>query len=284
MAEAAREQMMATICTEDERLSPARDLGLVLRKHHEFSEKALAQANYLITTPSFRTWLLGVESGMLLVDGHCGDQSMGRIGPTSVFCAGLIDTLSDSAVSTSAPSFLPTRSSIVLYFFAGQHTNNAHGLTGPYGMIRSLADQLLLQWPDEDTSQLRFLERLLPLIYSTDNIVGLLCQIFEQLVVNLSSRVSVYCIIDGVSSFETSLYGWVDELDEIFDYFLQCMVQTSGYSTRAAIKFLLVSADKSTSLWRRVPENCHVDLRAGNFHSPFMDQRDLGFYTGDREY
>ncbi|RSL58864.1 hypothetical protein CEP54_007595 [Fusarium duplospermum] len=75
--------VMGAICTEAERAIPLQDLALVLRKYHEFSSKALSQANYIMTTPKFQSWLTSPESAMLLVDGHCGDQSIGKIAPTS---------------------------------------------------------------------------------------------------------------------------------------------------------------------------------------------------------
>ncbi|KAL2679249.1 hypothetical protein Neosp_010016 [[Neocosmospora] mangrovei] len=54
--------VMEAICNEAERAAPLQNLALVLRKYHEFSPKALSQANYLMATPKFQSWLTSSES------------------------------------------------------------------------------------------------------------------------------------------------------------------------------------------------------------------------------
>ena len=65
---------MDALCTTDERTAPTRDLGYVVKQHHNFHTKGMARANYLITTSQFQSWLTGRDSNILLVDGHCGAE------------------------------------------------------------------------------------------------------------------------------------------------------------------------------------------------------------------
>ncbi|KAF4455373.1 hypothetical protein FALBO_15630 [Fusarium albosuccineum] len=262
----AWEEFIDAICMEEERLSPIQDLGLVLRKYHEFSTKALAQANYLIMKPRFQSWLMDPESDIILVDGHCS-ETIGKIAPTSIFCAGLVETLSGKNQG-SQPWALPQKPQAVLYFFAGEHTSPSSRLLGPQGMIRSLVDQLLLQWPRHDLPDLRFLEgRLMQLAGERRLDPQNLCHIFEKLIAQLGPKSPVWCIVDGISFFETSLHGWMDDLMLIIRSFLRCVTDTRGRNGVGQVKFLLISPDKSTVVRDSIPANYRVELRAGNIHS-----------------
>ena len=261
---AHRSQFMDILCTEDERNLPIRDLSLVTRMYQNFSDKALAQANHLIATSQFGSWLMDIDFSILLVDGHCGDQSIGSIAPTSVLCAGLVEILSGRLPSPWPPM---QESSIVLYFFAGQHKVPGNGLYGPCGLLRSLIDQLLLKWPGQNLVDLAFLQD--HHISGTDHGYRTqdLCYIFWTLVGQLDPDSSIYCLIDSISSFETELQGWIHDLEDIIDCFLGCVERVQKRRDLAPVKFLLISADKSTRIRHMISKTFHVGLRADNFHS-----------------
>ncbi|KAF4978171.1 hypothetical protein FZEAL_5416 [Fusarium zealandicum] len=279
-----RQLLMERICTEDERTAPIRDLGLILRKYHEFSNKALARVQYLVTTPEFQRWLTSTTSEILLVDGHSNDQSIGRIAPTSLMCAGLVESLHDPEHDWGYLS-RPPQPQIVLYFFAGQHVSSNNDLAGPHGLISSLIDQLLFQWPDEQLFGTEPSNR-----YSDiwENIaypnVHSLCSVFEQLIDQLSASAPVSCIIDGVSYFETSLHGWANDMTYIVECFHDCIERKSWDVGRGFVKFLLVSPDKSTVLGRYISDNYHVDLRAGNMYSPPIRHSNKALEIMEAEY
>ncbi|KAM7183211.1 hypothetical protein V8F33_013738 [Rhypophila sp. PSN 637] len=112
-----------TVCSDEQQSVPAEDLYSIRRKYHSFSNKALARAQYLLTMPRFMSWMVEPDSDLLLVDGHCKDQSIGRISPISVLCASLAETLmaaADNDQDTPLGSFA-NQPQIILFFFCGHH-------------------------------------------------------------------------------------------------------------------------------------------------------------------
>ncbi|CZR51440.1 uncharacterized protein PAC_01316 [Phialocephala subalpina] len=83
------------------------DLGYVLRQSNSFKTDTLGHGRWLMTTGSFKNWLSGGRSDILLVDGHSDEDKMGKTSPMSVFCA------------TFVASVVKLRSTIVLHFFCG---------------------------------------------------------------------------------------------------------------------------------------------------------------------
>ena len=267
---------MEILCDRDERLAPTRDQGVILQKYHAFGRNSHARVSYLMVMPQFQGWLMDDQPDILLVDGHCHDQSLGKVSPLSVFCAALFDIVSDphGGPATHVPSQRPR---VVLSFFCGQHTTPASSLQGPLGLIRSLIDQLLMQWPEYDHVDLSFLAyepELWGAVSQHD--LPSLCYLFGRLLEQLRPDTIVYCIIDGISQFETSLKGWRDSLGEVVNCFLSYVFNNINIpGAGACVKFLLASSDKSTIIRHIVPLDHHIDLRAGNMHARPVSQNNL---------
>jgi hypothetical protein len=261
-----RAKFMDCICTEEERLSPTRDLGLVLRKYHDFSTKVLSQANYLLMTPRFQSWLTGPFSDILLVDGHCS-ETVGKVAPTSVFCAGLIESHSVQRQTPDSHA-LVQHPQAILSFFAGEHVTASSGLCGPFGLIRSLVDQLLFYWPGPDLPDLSFLEgEFMQFAEEGKLAIQDFCDIFEELLSQLDPNSQVWCVVEGISFFETSLHGWKDDIAVVIDCFIKCVTRAETARNRAGpVKFLLVSPVKSTMTRDFIHGDSRIELRAGNHH------------------
>jgi len=251
----------ALICGDAEYEVQIRDLDSVLRKYDTFSTKAMSQSAYVMMTDHFTRWLYRPGSDILLVDGHCAEEA-GKISPISVFCATLVENIR-SGDQLSMPA-----NNLVLYFFCGQHAWTDGLLSGPCGLIRSLISQLLIYWPERVSLDLRFLEEVAGLwdsIMRWD--VPRLCDVFAELLWQLPRDTSLYCIIDGISEFETSLWGWSKELRTIMTCFQTWLSQNNTeYATTASVKVFLAGARKSTLACDYVSPSCKLDLRAGNFH------------------
>lgn len=158
---------------------------------------------------------------------------------------------------------LPQSPQIILEYFSGQHNVDTSGLTGPQGMMRSLLDQLLQKWPDEVPLSLQCLRRL---DYSRDLSTSDLCDLFETVARQLPVHFPVWCIIDNVSHFETSLGGWADELIDIVECFWRCVRGQWARGASAPVKFLLATANRSMYIWEQIPHDDQIDLGDGYLH------------------
>ncbi|KAL6869206.1 hypothetical protein ACO1O0_000529 [Amphichorda felina] len=177
---------------------------------------------------------------------------------------GLIETFTgpDQEHGRSSMS-LPQSPRIILEYFSGQHNVDSSGLTGPQGMMRSLLDQLLQQWPDEAPLSLHGLRRP---EYSRDLPTPHLCDLFEGVVRQLPRDFPIWCVVDNVSHFETSLDGWADELADTVECFWRCVHGQWARPASAPVKFLLATANRSMYIWEQIPRDHQIDLVDDHLH------------------
>ncbi|KAI0427797.1 hypothetical protein F5Y09DRAFT_344293 [Xylaria sp. FL1042] len=239
-------------------LESLNDHGEILRKCHQFSDRALRQAAYLKSTPKFERWLDVITSDILLVDGH---DTRGRISAMSVFCAMLVQALWTIQKQLTTPQF----QIIVLFFACGSHTEAEDVLTGPCGILCSFISQLLMSWPDQ-APDLTFINETDSLLrHIQENRIDALCYLFQELLRQLPAESVVYCIIDGISLYETSYLAWKDGLDYLVEILRDLVIADPMHEVLGPkVKALLVSADKSTDVYRLIPSEQRVDLRAQN--------------------
>lgn len=147
------------------------------------------RAQQMLGTRLFRNWMGSSGSARLLVHGNFRPPH-DAVSPLSVVC-----TLLTHTFRSSGSGF------ISLVFFCGRHLVwDEH--QGGLAMIRSLIAQLLRQFPfasiqPDPTITLQDLER---------DDVNVLCAIFSLLVRQLPSNTLVFCLIDGISLYETEEY------------------------------------------------------------------------------
>lgn len=89
-----------------------------------------------------------------------------------------------------------------IYYFCGMHDNTQDSICGPQGLLRSLVGQILQKF-DVNLDFISMLSR--PLIEKLN--IRALCDCFAKLVKQLPARTVLFCIIDGVSFFETALWA-----------------------------------------------------------------------------
>lgn len=269
------DEMARILCHESEASCHAVDLYNSLRQYDAFSDKAIAQAAYLSETRQFREWLQGFGSPHLLVDGHCDNHTTRRTSPLSVFLASLIQSLLDRL---SQPASFQSSPEIVLYFFCGQHIEDGGPLAGPQGLIRSLTTQLILSWPQQSPPpDVGFLSTLLPGTVSSaeeDLEVGTVCHIFRAMLRQLPPSSTVYCIIDGISYFETSIGGRSEDVCEVVDCLQSSSLNTAN-GARPIVKILLASANRSIEVRELFSADSIVELRGGNFYNSVVSTRAL---------
>jgi len=238
----------------------------ILRQSNSLRPKGLGKARWLLTTAQFKNWLSQPFSGILLVDGYCKDDGIGKISPLSVLCASLATTL------------VQTSSNIVLRFFCSSHTRvEQDTISGPSGLIRSLITQLIL-YPDTPDIDLDPMEQGLYDAVSQCNVPALV-SLFGSILCNMDKSITIICVIDGISDFETPLRGWDREILGVVD-----QLQNLVYNQRSGptLKLLMTSANKALNIGSLVRRDRgeYVSLRSGNISDKpvrgFGFDRDVG--------
>ncbi|KAK5634358.1 hypothetical protein RRF57_010072 [Xylaria bambusicola] len=252
------EGLLETLVGEPVYLERLNDYGEIIRKRHQLSNRAFMKAAYLKSAPYFQTWLSATTSDILLVDGH---DTRGRISAMSVFCAMLAQAL----WTIQSQSTTPLTQSIALFFACGAHTEPEDILTGPCGIVRSLIGQILVSRSGQAPDLTFINEADALLIDIQENRIDALCFLFQELLRQLPSETILYCVIDGISLYETSYLNWKDDLDYLIEVLRDLTdINQVNEAHGPIVKVLLASADKSTGVYRLVPNQKRVDLRAQN--------------------
>ncbi|KAE8442708.1 hypothetical protein EG329_002899 [Mollisiaceae sp. DMI_Dod_QoI] len=234
------------------------DLGYILRQSNSFKTDTLGHGRWLMTTRSFKNWLGGGGSDILLVDGHCDQSKMGKTSPLSVFCA------------TFIANVVKLQSTMVLHFFCGQHVTFDDPLRGPHGLLRSMIYQLLL-YPNTHEPNLEMLSQQKLYDDLRGHELDALRHLFQQLVQQIPRDTLVFCIIDGLSEYETRMNNSTEDLRLVVDG-LQSIARDQN-RTGPTFKVLMTSANKSIEIWKQIPPQERVSLRAGNVYSgPISEQ------------
>ncbi|KAF7502156.1 hypothetical protein GJ744_006881 [Endocarpon pusillum] len=229
------------------------DAERIVRQANSIIPRSLDRARWLMVTPQFKDWFGSAPSSLLLVDGYSKDQGRGKTSPVSILC------------TSFATMLVETRAGIVLQFYCG-HSNLPDHLAGPKALLRSITSQLVLFPKGFDLA----FDSLHPgaIKNMQNNDINSLCYCFEHLLRQIPLSTSVYVIIDGVSSFESSPLDFDDDLDFVFYKFRQ-LVDTTGFNGNSGprLKVLMTSAHRSVRLAMRQDVDRsreYVSLNSGN--------------------
>ena len=234
------------VLVEDD-ICQALHAGNTMRADH--GHKPLEQAGYVILEPRFRTWIQpsnGIADA-ILVHGRLGDYTEGRISGLSVVAALF------TAVS-HFPQF------VVLQHFCALHDRRGDVSRGPVGLLQSLVSQLLAHV--NRASGLAFLHGmgdnpgLLEGVANGD--LAALCWFFTFLFYRLQPGLVVYCIIDGIDSFEGGSGDWEAQICDVVDLLNGLVV--AGGSRGPILKLLLTAARSSIKVYRRLDASCQIWL------------------------
>lgn len=206
-----------------------------------------------MVTPQFKDWFGCAPSSLLLVDGYSRDQGKGKTSPVSIFC------------TSFATMLVEAHAGIVLQFYCG-HSDLLDPLAGPKALLRSITSQLVLFPKGFDLAFDGLDPRAIKDIQNND--INALCYCFEHLLRQNPPATSVYVIIDGVSSFESSPSDFDGDLDILFGK-LRMLVDTTGFNGNSGprLKVLMTSAHRSVRLAVRQDVDRlreYVSLNTGN--------------------
>ncbi|KAL7942039.1 hypothetical protein V8C42DRAFT_355159 [Trichoderma barbatum] len=211
------------------------DAERILRKESLMSDEALGYATLLRQKRQFQEWLSAEWPGLVLVDGWCRTESVGRSSPMSFFTASFASTL------------LQTQSGIVLQYFCGNHTDPQKEDSGPKGLLRSIICQLLL-YPKPYSLTLDFIDQSLYDAVAASN-TDALCFMFERLFWQIQPTTTVYVLLDSISDFESNLYDYGDRMERILTSF-QGLIRPvlRGFAFGPKLKLFMTSPNRSHRL------------------------------------
>ncbi|KAK0712618.1 hypothetical protein B0T26DRAFT_714770 [Lasiosphaeria miniovina] len=258
------------------------DAGHVLHRGPAFEVTDNERAAYIIRAPQVKALLGGASShSIVAVDGHFDHTQMGQISPLSYVCATLAQLLKQQSENTSvaamsspvSPQFdkrqpppPPPARTVVLEYYCSLHIGEDDNLQGPQGLIRCLTAQLILSllangWmgPDEavslphlrDHGEEELLEqRDLSAVY----------RLFIALVRLVPQGVPIYCIIDGISTYERQEL-WQADYNDVLGTLIKAASISKSHDGRPRLRIILTSPTMSRWLGNFVPPGQKVSLR-----------------------
>lgn len=227
------------------------DLEEVLRKGRMMPLSGVSRAAWVLTTERFAEWTNIEHNDVLLIDGYMAGLTIGKLSPLSYLASTLV------SVARMQPR------SLVLYHFCGLHSHPLDTPSGPRGLLLSFIAQLVVGFGhlgDKDRVHLTIGADLLADISRQD--VAQLWRLLMELLSQVPGSVVVYMVIDDATEFETSLYGWGEEMETVVNAFVSLSLFTGAVAS--VIKLLVTSAQKSLDIRRFFRAEDHISLEAGN--------------------
>lgn len=163
------------------------DLETVYRWSSNLNLDDQDRAVWLVRSPRLRGWLMPSMHESLLINGSESDLSTAAKSPVSFVSVQLIRSLATA------------KSILTVYWFCDQHKNQKRDDDANVArMLCSLIGQLLTQHHRFD---LHFFKKY-HLRGVEDSNVEVLCDIFDELVLQLPKDMMLFCVVDSVSTYE----------------------------------------------------------------------------------
>ncbi|KAK0383943.1 hypothetical protein NLU13_8034 [Sarocladium strictum] len=209
----------------------------------------LEQAGYVLLETRFQIWIQPSNntSDVILVHGRLGNFTEGKISGLSVVAA-MFSTV------RHFPRF------VILHHFCGLHDRYRDAGSGPVGLLQSLIAQLLVHINGNSgfTVLPGMQENSDHLQSAADGNFASLCWLFGFLYCQLKVDLVVYCIIDGIDSFEGGQEGWAEQMCDVVEL-LTNLAAGSG-SRGPVLKLLLTAAKRSVKVHHRLDRSCQIWL------------------------
>lgn len=170
---------------------PADDLERALFQRNRFKQSTQAQAQSLLRHSRFVKWLSESHPDMIFVEGNIASAALDKLSVVSVFCA----TLVASMIKVKPHE-------VIVHFFCGLHTTSNDIWHGPNGLIRSIIVQLLVKLASLDILSLDFINDREYLRDLEAHDLPSLCETLHELIYQFPPDMTVYCVVDGISSFD----------------------------------------------------------------------------------
>ena len=169
---------------------PISDTTACVNGYYTMDQAAKGRASWVVQSEMVRQWLGSAWSGCLLVQGNSDGSSAKS--PLSLLCAKAIGI------------FSARQSVFVLRYFCGLHTRISKPRDNATGMMNNLLGQLILQ-SEKSGVDLHFAD------FGPEDLRGAredhlpsLLTMFRKCILRIPYANTIYCIIDGISFYETS--------------------------------------------------------------------------------
>lgn len=204
--------------------------------HGSLGLRAQDESTWVVQQEELQLWLTLPESRDLLIIGNRSDAALDDLTPLSLVCAELVRLCSIS------------KDTIVVTHFCGLHSDyDRDERAGFAGMLATLIGQLIHQSKAKKFDlNLSSVESVRKKIRKLD--LNCLCDVFEDLVHQIPKDKIFYCIIDGISLYETWEYGSengdvIAVLETLFG-----LVDTADRKKFASVKLLLTCPGDSMNI------------------------------------
>lgn len=231
-------------------------------------DEAQQLASKILNDEAFRNWLFSTQSACLLIEEMEMTAEIGGDSPFAMFLAMFISSLRMLTREGHEPRFASC-------FFCGMHSNPSQHMNGPSGMMRSLIAQLIFsiseagfpQNAEQDLLDLSFLDEMPELLNAAarQDVAGL-CDIYIQIVNQISRNATVICLIDGVENFEND--AWRAEMCYLVERLQQMARLNDGQST---FKLCLTSSGTAYIGRYFAPDECIIP-GSTHFGSMLLDE------------
>ena len=174
-----------------DQISPVLDIEHCLELADELDPIAIDRASWVMGAQEFQSWLEVKRSRAILINGNSDPRD--NTSPLSLFCAHMTHL------------FVAAKSVMVVSYFCGLHVDPiTDDRSIAQSIMISLIGQLLLQARQKHVQfDLSFLvQEKLQLLAEDD--VKTLCKIFRDLVIQIPKDMIIFCVIDGISLYESA--------------------------------------------------------------------------------
>jgi hypothetical protein len=218
------------------------------------STESIQTADYQLTLgiyqgAKFTSWLKGFGSAALFVE-RIGEQGFHRrFSPLSALSCNVIEHLKRDGDALSIHHFCRLHTTQDTSTSMQLHTD------GPAGLMRSLIHQVLQLFPQRlnlgFVSSKQYRDQL------ESGHVGRLAECFAGILQQLPAYAVLFCIIDGIDSFEK--HAWSDDLTSVMDDLME-LARDTGEGLQ--FKLLVNSSNRSKYAKRAFPAECRMSVSA----------------------
>jgi hypothetical protein len=216
------------------------------------STETVQTADYKLTLgiyqgAKFTSWLKGFGSAALFVE-RIGEQGFHRrFSPLSALSCNVVEHLKRDGDALSIHHFCRLHNTQETSASMQLHTD------GPAGLMRSLIHQVLQLFPQKlnlgFASSKQYRDQL------ESGHVGRLAECFAGILQQLPAYAVLFCIIDGIDSFEK--HAWSDDLTSVMDDLME-LARDNGEGLQ--FKLLVNSSNRSKYAKRAFPAECRMSV------------------------